>query len=544
MKIAVARERAEGELRVAATPETVAKLMALGATVTIESGAGEGSRLPDSLFAAAGATVVPDAASALDGADILLTVRRPDAGALSGLAPGALVIGALDPYGNQSAVEGLARAGVSAIAMEFMPRITRAQVMDILSSQANLAGYQAVIDAAAEFGRALPMMMTAAGTVRPAKAFVMGAGVAGLQAIATARRLGAVVSATDVRPAAKEQVESLGGKFIAVEDEEFKQAETAGGYAKQMSAEYQSKQAALTAEHIAKQDIVITTALIPGRPAPRLIDRAMVQSMAPGSVIVDLAAERGGNVELTVPDQVVEHNGVKIIGYRNWGSRIAATASQLYARNLLAFVETLFDKKTKAFAVNWDDELLKATVLTRDGRVVHPSFENAASETVPGAASPSVSSAMPAASAPIASAAPAAPERAPEAVIAPAPVFETAEEGAVAAPKPRKTGARSKTGTKSKAEPKGKAEPKVKRTPGEDTPLANPAMAQTPRTPQPGVEPVQPQEPQPAPTPRRRTAATEADAGQGASGELPGAQSDELSQAPDTNKPAGPEGSA
>jgi NAD(P) transhydrogenase subunit alpha len=374
MKIAIVRERFEGENRVAATPETVGKLIALGASVSVEKGAGLGSRILDKEYQAAGATIAGSADAALKGAEVVLTVRRPSAASLAGVAKGALVIGALDPYGNDKDVAALAKAGVTAVSMEFMPRITRAQVMDILSSQANLAGYQGVIEAAAEFERALPMMMTAAGTVRPAKAFVMGAGVAGLQAIATAKRLGAVVSATDVRPAAKEQVESLGGKFVAVEDEEFKQAETAGGYAKQMSAEYQAKQAELTASHIAKQDIVITTALIPGRPAPRLITKAMVESMAPGSVIVDLAAERGGNVELTVPGKVVEHNGVKIIGYTNVQGRIPTTASQLYARNLLAFLTTLIDAKAKALAINWDDELVKATVLTRDGKVVHPNF--------------------------------------------------------------------------------------------------------------------------------------------------------------------------
>jgi len=374
MKIAIVRERLEGENRVAATPETVGKLVALGASVQVEKGAGLGARILDTDYEAAGAVIAATGPAAVKGADVVLAVRRPEASALAGVNAGALVIGALDPYGNEVALAGLAKAGVTAVAMELMPRITRAQVMDILSSQANLAGYQGVIEAAAAFDRAFPMMMTAAGTVRPAKAFVMGAGVAGLQAIATAKRLGAAVSATDVRPAAKEQVESLGGKFVAVEDDEFKQAETAGGYAKQMSAEYQAKQAALTAQHIAKQDIVITTALIPGRPAPRLISKAMVESMAPGSVIVDLAAERGGNVELTVPGKVIEHNGVTIIGYTNMQGRIPTTASQLYARNLLAFLTTLIDAKQKALAINWDDELVKATVLTRDGAVVHPGF--------------------------------------------------------------------------------------------------------------------------------------------------------------------------
>jgi NAD(P) transhydrogenase subunit alpha len=268
----------------------------------------------------------------------------------------------------------MATAGVAAFAMELLPRITRAQVMDVLSSQANLAGYRAVVDAAAEYGRALPMMMTAAGTVPAARIFVMGAGVAGLQAVATARRLGAIVTATDVRPAAKEQVASLGAKFIAVEDEEFKAAETAAGYAKEMSDGYKAQQAALVASHIAKQDIVITTALIPGRPAPRLVSKAMVESMRPGSVIVDLAVERGGNVELAKPGSVVEHNGVKIVGHLNVAGRLAATASSLYAKNLYAFAETLIDKGQKALAVKWDDELVKATLLTRDGQVVHPNF--------------------------------------------------------------------------------------------------------------------------------------------------------------------------
>lgn len=374
MKVAVLKERAAGEGRVALSPETATKLVSLGATVAVEHGAGDGSRFPDAEYQKAGAEL-GDATSVVAGADVLLTVRRPDVALLAGLAPGALVIGTMDPYGNEAEIVALGNAGVSTFAMEFMPRITRAQVMDVLSSQANLAGYQAVIDAAAQFDRALPMMMTAAGTIRPAKVFVMGAGVAGLQAIATARRLGAMVSANDVRPAAKEQVESLGGKFIAVEDDEFRQAETSGGYAKPMSAEYQAKQAALTAQHIAKQDIVITTALIPGRKAPILVSADMVASMAPGSVIVDLAAERGGNCELTRAGEVVDHNGVKIVGFTNVAGRIATSASQLYARNLSAFLETLIDKKAKALAVNWDDELVKATLLTRGGHVVHPNIK-------------------------------------------------------------------------------------------------------------------------------------------------------------------------
>ncbi len=370
MRISVARERDPAEPRVAATAETVKKMKALGVDVAVEPGAGIKSGVLDADYTAAGATVTDDA---LKDADIILKVRRPDEAELAGYKRGAIVIAIMDPYGNDAALAAMARAGVTAFAMELMPRITRAQAMDVLSSQANLAGYRAVIDASAEYGRAFPMMMTAAGTVPAAKVFVMGAGVAGLQAIATARRLGAIVTATDVRPAAKEQVESLGAKFIAVEDEEFKQAETAGGYAKEMSKDYQAKQAALVAEHIKKQDVVITTALIPGRPAPRLISREMVVSMRPGSVIVDLAVERGGNVEGANPGHLAEVNGVKIVGYTS-PARLAASASSLYARNLYAFLEVLFDKKTKALAINWDDDIVKATVLTRDGAVVHPNF--------------------------------------------------------------------------------------------------------------------------------------------------------------------------
>jgi NAD(P) transhydrogenase subunit alpha len=374
MKIAIPTETDGTETRVAASPETVKKFIGLGATVAVQAGAGAGSRITDAEYQAAGAVIAPDAAATLADADIVLKVRRPDAAELPLYKRGALVIATMDPYGHEDAVAAMASAGVSAFAMEFMPRITRAQVMDVLSSQANLAGYQAVIDAASNYGRALPMMMTAAGTVPAARVFVMGAGVAGLQAIATARRLGAVVTATDVRPAAKEQVESLGAKFVAVEDEEFKQAETAGGYAKEMSAEYRAKQAALVAEHIKKQDIVITTALIPGRPAPRLVSAEMVASMKPGSVLVDLAVERGGNVEGAKPGEVAEVGNVKIVGYLNVPGRIAASASALYARNLYAFVETMIDKANKALAVDWNDELVKATNLTRDGAVVHPAF--------------------------------------------------------------------------------------------------------------------------------------------------------------------------
>jgi H+-translocating NAD(P) transhydrogenase subunit alpha len=371
MRIAVARETDSAEDRVAATPETVRKMKSLGAEVVVEPGAGVKSGFPDTDYTAAGATIVKDA---VKDADVVLKVRRPGALEVALYKPGALVIAIMDPFGNESALRALAGAGIVTFAMELMPRITRAQSMDVLSSQANLAGYRAVIDGAAEYGRALPMMMTAAGTVPAAKVFIMGAGVAGLQAIATARRLGAVVTATDVRPAAKEQVESLGAKFIAVEDDEFKQAETAGGYAKEMSKEYQAKQAALVAEHIKKQDIVVTTALIPGRPAPRLISKEMVTSMRPGSVIVDLAVERGGNCELAKPGEVADVNGVKIVGHLNVPGRIAASASSLYAKNLYNFLETLIDKKEKTLAVKFDDEIVKATMLTREGAVVHPSF--------------------------------------------------------------------------------------------------------------------------------------------------------------------------
>jgi H+-translocating NAD(P) transhydrogenase subunit alpha len=371
MRISVARESDSAEPRVAATPETVKKLIALGAELAVEPGAGLKSGILDEDYAAAGAALRPNAG---EDADIVLKVRRPSEAELTGYKRGAVVIAIMDPYGNDAALAAMAKAGITAFAMELMPRITRAQSMDVLSSQANLGGYRAVIDGATEYGRALPMMMTAAGTVPAAKVFVMGAGVAGLQAIATARRLGAIVTATDVRPAAKEQVESLGAKFIAVVDDEFRQAETAGGYAKEMSKEYQAKQAALVAEHIKKQDLVITTALIPGRPAPRLISRDMVASMRPGSVVVDLAVERGGNVEGVRPGELVETGGVKIVGYSNPG-RLAASASSLYAKNLYAFLEILVDKKAKVLAVNWDDDIVRATALTRDGAVVHPNFQ-------------------------------------------------------------------------------------------------------------------------------------------------------------------------
>ncbi|MDX2204362.1 MAG: Re/Si-specific NAD(P)(+) transhydrogenase subunit alpha [Hyphomicrobiaceae bacterium] len=371
--IAVTTE-GEGEPRVAISPETVKRYAALGATVRVEAGAGRRSRFSDEALAAQGAIIAPTRPETLQGADFLLTVRRPSPQDVQALKPGAIVAAILSPYDDRPGLEALSATGAALMAMEFMPRITRAQSMDVLSSQANLAGYKAVVDASAMFGQAVPMMMTAAGTVPAAKVFVMGVGVAGLQAIATARRLGAIVSATDVRPATKEQVASLGAKFIAVEDEEFKQAQTAAGYAKPMSAEYQKKQAELVANHIKTQDIVITTALIPGRPAPKLITAAMIDSMKPGSVIVDLAAERGGNTEVTEPDKVVERNGVAIAGPLNLAGEVPVNASALYARNLFAFLETMFDKKAKTLAINWDDEVVKGTLVAKDGRIVHPNL--------------------------------------------------------------------------------------------------------------------------------------------------------------------------
>lgn len=379
LMIFVPREADKAEPRVALSPDTAKRIVAAGHTVVVESGAGKLSRIPDADFEAAGATV--GKAADVGKADVVLKVRRPTPTEVKKYKKGAAVIAAMDPYDAGSELQAMGKAGISAFAMEFMPRITRAQSMDILSSQANLAGYQAVIEGAATYDRALPMMMTAAGTVPAAKVFVMGAGVAGLQAIATAKRMGAVVSATDVRPAAKEQVASLGGKFIAVEDEEFKAAETAGGYAKEMSKEYQAKQAELVAEHIAKQDIVITTALIPGRPAPKLISKDMVASMRPGSVLVDLAVERGGNVEgAKAGETVVTSNNVSIVGIVNMPGRIAASASLLFAKNLYTFLETLIDKESGALAIDMEDELVKATLLTHDGAVVHPNFSSEKTE--------------------------------------------------------------------------------------------------------------------------------------------------------------------
>jgi NAD(P) transhydrogenase subunit alpha len=370
---------AEGpnEPRVAVSPEVAKKLIGYGCKVTVQAGAGFRSRFSDELYQAHGADIAATAGDALSGADILLKVRRPSTDEVVVLKRGAIVAGMLDPYSDGAGLEGMAARGVCAFAMELMPRLTRAQSMDVLSSQANLAGYKAVVNAAALFERAIPMMMTPAGTVPAARAFIMGVGVAGLQAIATARRLGAIVSATDVRPATKEQVLSLGAKFIAVEDEEFRQAETQAGYAKPMSQEYQRKQAELVANHLKGQDIVITTALIPGRPAPRLITKEMIESMRPGAIIVDIAAERGGNSELTKPGGTVEHNGVRIVGPINLAGEVPVNASSLYAKNLLAFLELMIDKKEKALKVNWDDEIIKGTLVAKDGKIVHRALQPA-----------------------------------------------------------------------------------------------------------------------------------------------------------------------
>ncbi len=365
----------ENEPRVAVSPDTVKKLVGLGCTVRIEAGAGLRSRFADEAYAAQGAEIAANGAAALQGAEILFRVRRPSNEDIAALAPGAVVVAMLDPFGDRGELDALAATKAKLFTMEFMPRTTRAQSMDVLSSQANLAGYKAVVDAASEFGAAFPMMMTPAGTVPAAKTFIMGVGVAGLQAIATARRLGAIVTATDVRPATKEQVQSLGAKFVAVEDEEFKQAQTAGGYAKEMSAEYNAKQAELVAKHVTTQDIVITTALIPGRPAPKLISADMVASMKPGAVIIDLAAERGGNCELTKPGETfVTDNGVTIVGPINYAGTVPVNASSLYARNLLSFIGLMIDKEEGKLEINWDDDIIQGTLLAKDGALVHPNL--------------------------------------------------------------------------------------------------------------------------------------------------------------------------
>jgi proton-translocating NAD(P)+ transhydrogenase subunit alpha len=378
MKIAVLKERRPEETRVAASPDTVKKLVQLGAAVSVETGAGGFAAFSDAAYEAAGATIAPDFATALANADVVLKVQRPLAGEdgapdeLGAMKQGAVLIGILQPHADRALIDGYARRGVTAFAMEFLPRITRAQTMDVLSSQANLAGYRAVLEAANEFGRAFPMMMTAAGTVAPARVVVLGAGVAGLQAIATARRLGAVVSAFDVRRAAKEQVESLGASFIEVD--EAVDAETKAGYAREMDEAYRKKQEARLAEVLKKQDIAVCTALIPGRPAPRLITEAMVKDMKPGSVIVDMAVEQGGNCELSERGKVVTRHNVRIVGYPNLPGRIPVDSSHLYARNLLSFLGLIIDKEAKELKIDWNDEIIAATVLTRDNRIVHPAL--------------------------------------------------------------------------------------------------------------------------------------------------------------------------
>jgi len=380
MILIVVPSEGKDEKRVALSPETAKKFIARGCDVVIEKGAGLRSDMSDADFKKTGARISSNIAQDLAKADIVLGVNCPASDILKSIKKGAALAATLNPTDDLDKMNELASAGLSAFAMEFMPRITRAQSMDVLSSQSNLSGYKAVIDAAAQFNRAMPMMMTAAGTVPPARVFVMGAGVAGLQAIATARRLGAIVTATDVRPAAKEQVESLAGKFIAVEDEEFKQAETSGGYAKEMSDDYKKKQAELVAKHMTKQDMVITTALIPGRPAPKLISKAMVESMPRGAVIVDLAAERGGNCELTKPGKIYRHKGVTIMGKENLAGELSANASSLYARNLLAFLAPFIDEENKKLAIDWEDELVVGTLICHEGKIVHERLIGAGDE--------------------------------------------------------------------------------------------------------------------------------------------------------------------
>ncbi len=374
MKLAVLRERRDNEKRVAATPESVKKLIGLGFDVVVEKDAGAKAHISDADYTAEGATIGANTKATIKDADVIVAVQGLEMDDISGAKSGALHISVLNAFKEKDRLDAYAKAGISAFAMEMVPRISRAQSMDVLSSQSNLAGYKAVLDATEYFGRAFPMMMTAAGTVAPARVLVMGAGVAGLQAIATAKRLGAIVSATDVRAAAKEQVESLGGTFVMVEDDETAEAETSGGYAKEMSDEYKAKQAELIASTLAKQDIAITTALIPGRPAPMLITEAMVKSMKPGSVIVDMAVEAGGNCELSKAGEVVEVHGVTIIGHLNIASRLAADTSALYARNLVHFITPLVDAESKSLSVDWEDEIITGTLISRDGALVHPQF--------------------------------------------------------------------------------------------------------------------------------------------------------------------------
>ncbi|MGF1625167.1 MAG: Re/Si-specific NAD(P)(+) transhydrogenase subunit alpha [Alphaproteobacteria bacterium] len=442
MKIAVLKERRADERRVAASPETVKKFIGLGATVAVETGAGAAAGMIDAAYAEAGAAIAATARAAADGADIVLKVRAPlakgEEGAAEdelGLLPnGAVLVALLNPYADAARVGAYAAAGVTAFSLELLPRITRAQSMDVLSSQANLAGYKAVLEAA-NHAKAFPLMMTAAGTVPPARVFILGAGVAGLQAIATAKRLGAVVSATDVRPAAREQVQSLGGTFVMVDNEESRQAETAGGYAKEMSEDYKRQQAALVRETLKKQDIAITTALIPGRRAPVLITADMVAEMKPGAIIVDLAVEQGGNVEGSRPGEVVDTaNGVSIIGYTNMPGRIASDASALYARNLLNFLTPLIDREKGALAIDLDDEIVAATCLSRDHEVVHQAFRAAAAAAAP----------TPAPAAP-------APTASPGQVAKETPAGEAAKGGAVAEP-----------GTAAKPKPAAKKAPTTK----------------------------------------------------------------------------------
>lgn len=378
MRIAIPKERRAGETRVAVTPDSIKKYIALGAEVVVEAGAGAGAAIPDDAMTQAGATIAPDLEACLRDADIVLKVQRPlkagegEVDELALIPKGALLVGNLQPFGDREAAEAYARAGLTAFAMELMPRISRAQSLDTLSSQSNLAGYKAVVDAAAMLPRAFPLMMTAAGTVPPARVLVLGAGVAGLQAIATAKRLGAVVSAFDVRPAVKEQVQSLGGKFIEVPVEEGEEGETAGGYASEMSEDYKRRQGELVAETVKSQDVVISTALIPGKPAPRLVSAAMVESMKPGAIIMDLAAETGGNCELTRPGEIIEAHGVTIVGHLNVPARIPADASSLFARNLANFVTLMVKPEEDQPVIDWEDDIFKGTALTRDDKVVHP----------------------------------------------------------------------------------------------------------------------------------------------------------------------------
>lgn len=383
MKIAVLKETRAGETRVAASPESVKKFTGLGASVAVQTGAGAGAQFSDESYKEAGAEISPSAADAAQNADLIIKVQRPTTEELRAFPKGVRLAAILSPYNDEDSVGAYARLGVDAFALDLMPRITRAQSMDVLSSQSNLAGYKAVIDAGAYFGKAMPMMMTAAGTIAPAKVFIMGAGVAGLQAIATARRLGAVVSATDVRFAAKEQVESLGATFVTVDEEAMKDAETEGGYAKEMSQDFQKRQREFVAEHIKKQDVVITTALIPGRPAPQLVTSDMAQGMKAGSIIVDLAAEQGGNVELTRPGEAIEIGGVTILGFLNVPGRLPADASNLLARNIFNFISAFWDKEKSEFVVDWDDEIFKGIALTRDGKAIHPNFNAAPAPEAP-----------------------------------------------------------------------------------------------------------------------------------------------------------------